>query len=222
VPQRHKNGHWGQWITFDGQPSEGGYPAADVVTSGLSMQPVRPVVIPCTYEDYAAMPADGRRWELIDGEFEVTPAPGTRHQNVSRYLQYELMRQLDEPGIASVFCAPFDVILSPNDVVQPDLMIVRSERKHIVTERGIEGAPDIVVEILSPSSRVLDRRVKLRTYARHAVPEYWIVDGDLGHLEVFRPGTEGYVLDMRFDRASTLVTPSFPELQVALARVFRS
>lgn len=186
------------------------------------MQPIRPVPIALTYEDYAAMPADGRRWELIDGEFEVTPAPGTRHQTVSRHLQYELMRQLEEPGIASVFNAPCDVMLSEHDVVQPDLAIVSRDRMYLVSPRGIEGPPDIVVEILSPSTRVLDRRVKLRTYAKFGVPEYWIIDGELGHIETYRPGTEGYVVDMRFDRASTLVTPSFPELSVELARVFRT
>jgi Uma2 family endonuclease len=185
------------------------------------MQPIRPVVVPYTYADYEALPSDGRRWELIDGDFEVTPAPAPQHQTVSRRLQFELMRQLEETGIASVFDAPIDVILSETDVLQPDLAIVRASRLHLVSERGIEGPPDIVVEILSRSSRVMDRRVKPRTYARHAVPEYWIVDGELGQVELYRLGTEGLVLDMCFDRASTLVTPSFPEVNVGLARVFR-
>ena len=185
------------------------------------MQPIRPVVVPYTYAEYAALPPDGRRWELIDGEFEVTPAPAPRHQTVSRHLQFELMRALEETGAAQVFDAPIDVILSETDVVQPDLVILRSDRLHFVTDRGIEGPPDIVVEILSPSSRVIDRRVKPRTYARYAIPEYWIVDGEFGQMELHRLGAEGYVLEARFDRASKLVTPSFPELQVDLMRVFR-
>jgi Uma2 family endonuclease len=186
------------------------------------MQPIRPVVVPYTYAEYAALPQDGRRWELIDGDFEVTPAPAPRHQTVSRRLQYELMRLLEEPGIASVFNAPIDVILSDTDVLQPDLAILRNERQHLITDRGIEGPPDIVVEILSRSSQVIDRRVKSRTYARYAVPEYWIVDGAIGLVEIHRLGIEGYVLEMRFDRASTLVTPSFPEVVVDLAHVFRA
>ncbi len=185
------------------------------------MQPIRPVVVPYTYAEYAALPSDGRRWELIDGDFEVNPAPAPRHQTVSRRLQFELMKQLEETGIASVFDAPIDVILSETDVLQPDLAIVRTGRMHFVTDRGIEGPPDIVVEILSPSSRVMDRRVKPRTYARYAVPEYWIVDGELGLVEIHRLGAEGYVLEMRFDRASTLVTPSFPEVKLDLSHVFR-
>jgi Uma2 family endonuclease len=185
------------------------------------MRPVRPVVVPYTYTEYAAMPPDGRRWELIDGDFEVTPAPAPLHQTVSRRLQFELMRMLEEPGIALVFNAPIDVILSDTDVLQPDLAIVRTERQHLVSERGIEGPPDIAVEILSRSTQVLDRRVKPRTYARFGVREYWIVDGELGQVELYRLGTEGFALEMRFDRASTLTTPSFPELAVDLARVFR-
>lgn len=105
--------------------------------------------------------------------------------------------------------------------MQPDLAIVRTSRLHLVSERGIEGPPDIVVEILSPSSRVIDRRVKPRTYARYAVPEYWIVDGDSAQIELHRLGAEGYILEARFDRASTLVTPTFPELQDEMQRVFR-
>ncbi len=185
------------------------------------MQPIRPVVVPYTYAEYAALPADGRRWELIDGDFNVTPAPVPRHQTISRHLQFELMRILEEAGVAQISDALTDVILSETDVVQPDLPILRSDRQHLVTERGIEGLPNIVVEILSPSSRVIDRRVKSRTCARYGVPEYWIVGGDVGQLEQHRLGSEGYLLERRFDRASRLTTPSFPELEIDLMRVFR-
>lgn len=175
-----------------------------------------------SYEEYAALPPDGRRWELINGDLEVNPAPVTRHQTVSRRLQYELMRQLEEVEIALIFDAPTDVILSAHDVLQPDLAIVRSTRTHIISQRGIEGPPDIVVEILSASTRVMDRRVKSLTYARFGVLEYWIVDPDLGHVELHRLEDDGnYGAPLRFDRASTLTTPSFPEASINLARVFR-
>jgi len=185
------------------------------------MDPVRPARIPYSYEDYAALPSDGRRWEVIEGELEVNPAPTPRHQTVSRRLQFELMRVLEEPGIAEVFDAPIDLILSDTDILQPDLAIVGSDREHLISERGIEGPPDIVVEILSPSTRVLDQRVKKRTYARFSVPEYWIVDPVGGHLDLFRLTEADYVLEQRFDRASVLTTPSFAEVEIALARVFR-
>lgn len=94
-------------------------------------------------------------------------------------------------------------------------------RAELVTERGIEGPPDIIAEILSPGTRTLDRRVKQRMYARFRVPEYWIVDPDLGQVELYRLGPEAYELHEQFDRASTLTTPSFAEVAIAMTRVFR-
>jgi Uma2 family endonuclease len=173
-----------------------------------------------TYAEYAALPGDGRRWELIDGGFEVNPAPTPRHQRVSRRLQFALMQQLEEPGLAEVFNAPIDVILSEKDVLQPDLAIVAAGRD-IISDRGIEGPPDLVVEVLSPRTSVLDRRVKSVTYFVFGVLEYWVVDPDVGSVELFRPGADGYESAQRFDRASTLVTPSFGEVSIPLARVFR-
>jgi Uma2 family endonuclease len=174
-----------------------------------------------TYDEYAAMPDDGRRRELIDGELEVNPASSSRHQTVSRRLQFELMQQLEESNLALVFNAPIDVILSKHDVLQPDLAIIGAARQHIVSERGIEGPPDVVVEIISPSTRTLDRRVKIVTYARFGVPEYWLVDPELGHIELYRSNGGVFELAMRFDRASTLTTETFPELAVDLSRAFR-
>ncbi len=185
------------------------------------MQPVTPSTAPFTYEDYAALPGDGRRWELIDGEFDEILTPSPKHQTVSRRLKFELMRTLEEPGIAGVFNAPIDVILSETVVVQPDLVIVREERPGAVSERGIEAPPDLVVEILSPSTRVMDQRVKKGLYARFGVPEYWLVDPQLGSIEQYVLTDGTYKLHLHFDRSSTLTSPSFPEVNVSLARVFR-
>lgn len=185
------------------------------------MPSVRPSRVPFTYEDYAAIPNDGRRWELIDGEFEVNAAPSPRHQTVSRRLQFELMRVLEEPGLALVFNAPVDLILSDQQVLQPDLVILRADRAGLVTERGIEGTPDIIVEILSPSTRVLDQRVKKGVYGRFGVPELWLVDPVGGHLELWRLENGDLQLAQRFDRASRLTTPSFAEVDIELQRVFR-
>lgn len=176
---------------------------------------------PFTYEDYAAVPSDGRRWEVIDGEFEVNPSPSPRHQTVSRRLQFELMRALEEPGLALIFNAPIDLILAPDQVLQPDLVILRCSREHLVTERGIEGPPDIVVEVLSPSTRVLDQRVKKGIYGRFGVPEYWLVDPVLGAIESWSLDEGQYRLVKRFDRTSRLGTPQFAEVDVELDRVFR-
>src|SRR5689334_1183493 len=87
---------------------------------------------PFTYEDYCRLPDDGQRYELIDGEFYVTPAPTSMHQTVSRRLQHRLMLQLEDPGLAVVFDAPFDVILANTTVVQPDLCVIKTERKGMI------------------------------------------------------------------------------------------
>ena len=111
------------------------------------MQPVTPSTAPFTYEDYAALPGDGRRWELIDGEFDEILTPSPKHQTVSRRLKFELMRTLEEPGIAGVFNAPIDVILSETVVVQPDLVIVREERPGAVSERAATLAPASLLKV---------------------------------------------------------------------------
>ena len=144
----------------------------------------KPAAVPYTYRDYCSLPDDGRRYELIDGDLFVTPSPATFHQTVSRRLQYALMTILENTGIAFVFDAPCDVILSDTTVMQPDLAIVRMDRKEIVAKRGLEGPPDVVVEILSPSTQDRDRHIKRAAYSRFGIGEYWIVDPAHGSIEV--------------------------------------
>jgi Uma2 family endonuclease len=193
-----------------------------VITGTHSVDP-KPRRVQLTYREYAYLPDDGRRYELMDGELYMTPAPTPHHQTVSRRLQYALMAALEEPGIAFVFNAPIDVILGDTNVVQPDLAIVRSSRRELITDRGIEGAPDVVVEILSPGTSGRDRHLKTGIYARHGVPEYWIVDPDHGWIDVHALEGEGggYGLVKRFDRADTLRSALFPEIAVPMAPLFR-
>lgn len=179
-----------------------------------------PRAIPMTIREYRLLPEDGRRWELVQGEFVMTPAPSTRHQKVSRNLQYELMTQLEKPGLAEVINAPVDVVFDELNVVQPDLVIVASARTSIITERAVEGPPDVLVEILSPNSVDRDRHLKRRLYAHFGVREYWIVDPVRGLLEAYRLADEGYALRERCDRATTLRCPDFPGLEVSLLEVF--
>jgi len=128
-----------------------------------------------TYEDYCNAPDDAR-YELIDGELIVAPAPNMEHQRSSRRLTYRIERLLMDTGLGEVFHAPFDVVLSQNDTVQPDLAFVSNERAHIITAANIQGAPDLAIEILSPSTAERDKTVKRELYARHGVREYWLVD----------------------------------------------
>lgn len=132
--------------------------------------------IKLTYEEFRHFPEDGNRHELIDGEHVMAPAPGTNHQTVSRWIQFQLFRQIEETGLALVFNAPTDVELSAVDIVEPDLVIVAKERERIVSPSRIIGAPDAVVEIVSPTTGRRDRELKRRLYEQRGVPVYWLVD----------------------------------------------
>lgn len=160
-----------------------------------------------TYEDYAALPNDGRRYEVHDGELSVTPAPGRRHQETIGNLYLVLRQHIDAGALGTVFLAPFDVILSSTTVVQPDLVYVDSTRASIVTERGVEGAPSLAVEVISPSTPAIDRTVKLQLYARHRVPFYWIVDPDARSIEAYRHGDTGFVLVTRAQGTARVSLP---------------
>jgi Uma2 family endonuclease len=175
---------------------------------------------PLTYDEYRLLPEDGKRYELMDGDLFVSPAPSTRHQTVSRRLQFALMQSLEVPGLAQIFNAPCDVIFEPTSVVQPDLVIVGAARAHIITARAIEGVPDVVVEILSPGGSDRDEHLKRRLYERYGVPEYWVVEPEHDFVTVWRLDGGSYGLRARLDRASVLDHPEFPTVSIPLASVF--
>lgn len=131
-----------------------------------------------TYEEFKHFPDDGQRHEIIHGEHYVSPSPNTDHQNASRHIQFALYEQLERPGYGQVFDAPMDLELAPTDVVQPDLIVVLDQRRDIVLRSRLRGVPDLVVEILSPSTADRDRSLKLALYESHGVPKYWLVDTD--------------------------------------------
>jgi Uma2 family endonuclease len=175
-----------------------------------------------TYEDYLLFPEDGYRHELIDGEHFVTPAPSRKHQAVSLRLGYFLFDFLRRHPLGEVFQAPFEVVLSTSDVVQPDLVYVAHERAGILTERNAAGAPDLAVEILSESTRRNDETRKLRLYERCGVREYWLVDPADEAVKVYRRKGERLVLAARLSAAArdVLATPLLPGLGIALAEIF--
>jgi len=128
------------------------------------------------YEDYAKIPEDGQRHEIIDGVHFVNPSPSTQHQHVSKRLQYQLYTKIELAGLGVLYNAPIDVQLSEFDIVQPDLVIVLNENIRRITPTKIKVAPHLVVEILSPSTSGNDRTLKKVLYERSGVWEYWIVD----------------------------------------------
>ena len=139
-----------------------------------------------TYDDYAALPDDGRRYELHEGELWVTPAPWTRHQRVSLALASLLYSHVTARELGDVLEAPTDCILSRHTVLQPDILFVERERRSIITDRAVEGPPTLVIEILSPSTARIDLGRKRALYAEHGVPWYWIVDPDARTIDALK------------------------------------
>lgn len=148
---------------------------------------------PLTSDDLLQTPeGDGIRYELLGGELFVSASPAKRHTWILARLARLLGNHVEQRGLGEVFGSPIDVRLTKFDVVVPDIVFIRSERFHLFGEHFLDGAPDLIVEILSPSTRVRDRTDKLRLYARFGVPEYWIVDPESSGITVFvlsRPGS---------------------------------
>ena len=150
-----------------------------------------------TYEDYALLPEDGKIHEIIDGEHYMALAPATYHQTLSRRIQFQLYEQIEEKELGFVFDAPTDVQLSDIDIVQPDLLVIHSSRKSIISPTKIIDAPDLIIEILSKSTGDKDRLLKLDLYQKAAVPEYWLVDPEGQQITVYR------LHEGRFETAGT-------------------
>jgi len=146
------------------------------------------------YEDYERIADDGMRHEIIDGKHHMNPAPNPHHQYLSRRIQFQLYTQIELTGLGQVINAPIDVQLSDHDIVQPDLVIVLSERLSIITATRILGAPNLVVEIVSDSTSKNDRTLKKALYCRSKVPEYWIVDPNQRVIQQFVLGDSEYEL----------------------------
>lgn len=139
-----------------------------------------------TYSEFARLPESGStRYEVIDDELVVTPAPSLHHQRIAGRLFARLFGFVQEHDLGEVFPAPLDVLLAEGDYMEPDLVFVRKDRADILSDRGVDGPPDLVVKILSPSTEARDRGVKLERYRLFGVPEYWIVDPDEGTIEVW-------------------------------------
>jgi Uma2 family endonuclease len=171
-----------------------------------------------TYAEYERIPEDGKRHEILDGEHHVNPAPGTYHQTVSRRIQFQLYEQIELTGRGQVFNAPIDVELSRHDIVQPDLAVVLEERRAIITPTRIEGAPDLIVEILSPSTSQIDRVLKKELYRRAGVPEYWVVDPEGRTVEQYSRVGERY--ELAGTHASAIASLHVPRARVDLVKVW--
>ena len=177
-----------------------------------------------TYDDFLLFPDDGLRHELIDGEHYVTPSPNTRHQELVGRLYLEIglfLRQ--NPGMGRIFMAPFDVLFTKWDVVEPDLLFIAGDQIDILTDKNVQGAPALVVEILSRGTRKKDEEIKRRLFERSGVREYWIVDPERDRVSIFARQEDGSfprVAELSREHSDVLTTKLMPGLTIPLIELF--
>ncbi len=170
------------------------------------------------YEHYVLFPNDGNRHEIIDGDHYMSPAPSTYHQTVSKRLQYFLYSTIELTGLGTVFNAPVDLQLGPFDIVQPDLVVLLKASKARITPSKIIGPPDLVVEILSPSTAENDLTLKRHLYEREKIGEYWIVDPLEHRILQLRLAEGNYSELPKVEKEISL--QALPELRISLDRIW--
>jgi Uma2 family endonuclease len=176
--------------------------------------------IKLTYRDYANL-QDDKRYELIEGELYLVPSPGFYHQSVLVNLSNFLTNFIKKKQLGIVLCAPMDVILTENDVVQPDILFISNENRGIITEQNVKGAPDLVVEILSPGTLERDKIVKKYLYEKHGVKEYWIVEPVGKFIEVLTLQEKGFEFFGTFFFGDQLESPLLRKLRIPLKEIFK-
>lgn len=181
-----------------------------------------PISTKFTYEDLKIIPPDRYRYEIVDGELFVTPAPRTLHQRIVGNLFAELRSHVRQHGLGEVFVAPYDVVFSPYTVLEPDVLFVSKARLRQITEDNLAGPPDLVAEVLSETTRRMDREIKMKQYALHGVREYWLLDPEGKTVEIFRLEKDEYKLIARLGFGETLASPLFPGLTLPVASLWES
>ena len=172
-----------------------------------------------TFADYLET-SDDERYELLNGELILSPSPKEIHQFIAGILYFRIVAIVRERSLGKVYFSPFDVVLSDTNVVQPDILFISNERADIITSDNVQGAPDLVVEILSPATAERDRTVKLDLYATHGVKEYWIVDPDAKTVTVLLQEEGGFGEVGVYGEGETLRSPTLTGFSLALEEIF--
>lgn len=175
-----------------------------------------------TYQDLVATPDDGRRYELVEGELTMSPAPALWHQRLLHRLMMHLLDRAEAAGYGEGFIAPVDVIFdaAERNTAQPDAFFIRRERRQIATTTVVRGAPDLIVEVLSPSTRAYDLRTKRQLYARFQVPYYWGVDPEAQAVQCFTLVGDDYPPPRLLSGADELTCPLFPDITLPVTALF--
>jgi Uma2 family endonuclease len=174
-----------------------------------------------TYEHYLELPNDGNRYEIINGELYVSPAPSTKHQLASINLSIVLGTHVKANSLGLLLAAPCDLLLANGAVVQPDLLFVSKARLDIIADANVQGPPDLVIEIISPSSTKTDQDTKRQLYEEYKVENYWIFEPLERWVRAYGLGADGlYELVAEAHGDETFSAPPFPDLTIRLADVW--
>jgi Uma2 family endonuclease len=182
---------------------------------------MNPTTTKLTYHDYLLLPDDGNRYEIIDGDLFMTPAPVTRHQIIAGRLIHLFLSYFETHPIGTALTAPCDVLLSDTDIVQPDVIYMHKDGKSRITEKNVQGPPDLVIEILSPGTAVRDRELKRKRYEHFGVQEYWLVDPDQNTLEILALKGGQYVQVCRAARPVQCASALLPGLVLDLGWILK-
>ena len=174
-----------------------------------------------TYEDFLHLPDDGKRYEIIDGELYMSPAPNTTHQRCVGKLHRRLGDFVEINKLGEVFVAPYDVVFSEINIVEADILFVSSERLRIIMEANARGAPDLIIEVISPSTEKRDRNIKLKMYAKFGVRECWLVDPVSKTVEIYRLDKKNFKLAAKLTVSEVLTTPLLPIFTISVQDVFQ-
>lgn len=172
-----------------------------------------------TYADYAALPDDGHRYQLLEGELIVNPSPTRWHQEVLSRLFQKMSLHVQERQLGAIYFAPLDVVLNDHNVLQPDILFVSAQRRDILTDPNIQGAPDLCVEVLSPGTERIDRLRKLELYARFGVAHYWIVDTAARTIEEYVLQGDVYRVRSKAENDEPFRPALFPGFEFLLSTV---
>lgn len=175
---------------------------------------------PLTARDYRKLPEGPPYYQLIEGDLEMSPAPNRSHQRILRNISFILFEFLQRKPIGEFYFAPIDVFLTDLNVYQPDLVFISKSRSSILTEEGLAGAPELVVEVLSPKTAKLDKGVKREIYARAGVEELWIADPALQEVQVYHLTQSAEKPAGVYKARQSFLSQLFPNYKISVAKIF--
>ena len=175
-----------------------------------------------TRYDYEGMPEGPPYYQVVEGDLIMSPSPATYHQIIAGRIYSLILRFLERKPIGEVFIAPLDVFLTDVNIYQPDVVFVSNRRRSMITEHGIEGAPDLVVEILSPGTARLDKGSKRKIYGRTGVTELWLVDPVARLIHIYDLAKNPETPAMTYSEKAVFTSPLLPGLRLRTSSIFKS